>query len=121
MANRAGAVVKRDDGYVVATWEGLAGDGDDVGLKQSLGAVTGCTYQFLGTNGDDGAFQLEGSNNGTNWFILTDEAGDPISGKTAPSGGSFLARPIWIRPVQTEGEAMVTDVDCIVVGQRARS
>jgi hypothetical protein len=121
MATRTGTIVKRDDGYVVLTWEGLAGDGDDVGSGMSMGAVQGATYQFVGDPGDDGAFQMEGSNNGTDWFILTDEEGNAISSKTAPSGGSFLARPLMIRPAQTEGEAAVTDVDCIVVAQRARA
>ena len=121
MANRAGTLTVRNDGFVVAQWAAMTGDGDDVGLPVSLGPVAGATYQFIGTNGDDGAFSLQGSNDGTNWFVLTDEEGNAISSKTSPSGGSFRARPIYIRPLQTEGEAAVTSVTCIVVGQRVRA
>jgi hypothetical protein len=122
MATRNGNLTVDYDGSIIALWEGLAGDGDDVGSAIRMGPVLGLCVQFVGTNGNDGAFQLEGSNDGLTWGILHDLAGNAISSKTATSGVIPVAeRPLYYRPVQTEGEAAVTDVDCYLVGQRARS
>lgn len=122
MATRNGLLTFTNDGYAIALWEGLAGDGDDVGTAIRMGPVVGMNVQFVGTNGNDGAFTLQGSNDGVNWATLHDLGGNAISSKTPASGIiPVYERPLYIRPLQTEGEPAVTDVDCYVVGLRVRT
>lgn len=119
MATRTGAQTKRDDGFVITTWEGLAGDGDDVGSAMCMGMCDSLCVQAVGTMGNDGSFTVQGSNDGgVSWGSLHDYNGDVIALTVAGQMEVIAERPLAIRAFQTEGEAAVTDVDIIVVGQR---
>lgn len=122
MATRAVTLVKDEKGTVVATWAAMVDDGDDAGGSVSMGPISGLTWGIRGTNGNDGAFTLQGSVDNTNWGTCQDVAGNNLSAKTAPATGVtfFLVgnRLPYFRVVQTEGEPSVTTVVHTLSGQR---
>lgn len=120
MANRTPTLAKTPDGWLTVTWEGFAGDGDDVGLPVSLGAIkNGFCAQATGTWGDDGQVAIQGSNDGTNFSTLTDVAGNSAA-FTSNGLAQIAVVPKFVRVLQVEGEAAVTDVDVTITAQYFR-
>ena len=108
MATISGTMDSQGEGIVVATWAGMAGG--DVGSKMKLASFSDKTVQAIG---DATGVAIQGSNDGTNWFALTDPSGTTI----ALAGATFdmaLIRenPLYIRPSVTGG----SDTDVIIVG-----
>lgn len=58
-------------------WPVLA-NGDD-GVSIPFGQYTDKSVQVAGVFGAGGTLLLEGSNDGTNWAVLTDPQGNPLS------------------------------------------
>lgn len=83
------------------TWGPLA-NGDD-GAAVQYGAFTDRSVQFRGTFGTGGTVALEGSNDGTNWVVLTDPQGNTIS-KTAASIEAITEATRYVRPRVTAGD-----------------
>lgn len=65
------------EGYAkVATWGSLANGEAGVALEENLWADR--SVQVDGTFGVSGSVQLEGSNDGASWYVLTDGQGNPL-------------------------------------------
>lgn len=89
------------DHATLVTWTGLL-NGDD-GSPVNLSDFPDRTIQILGTFGTGGSVNFEGSNNNTNWEILTDPQGNAIT-KTAASMEFVTETPLWVRPRVTAGD-----------------
>lgn len=76
------------------------------------------TVQFDGTFGVGGSITLEGSNDGTNWFTLTDPQGNAIT-KTAAGLEVIEEGPRYIRPRVTAGDG-TTSLNCRLWARRNR-
>lgn len=87
--------------YVVA-WSGLL-NGDD-GAAIQFAEFADKSIQFSGTFGVGGSITLQGSNDGTNWFPLTDPQGNAIT-KTAAALEKVDEATAWVRPIVTAGDA----------------
>ena len=83
---------------VVVTWAAIpnGNQGDAAG-----GPWTGVYFYVMGTFGAGGSVQMEGSNDGTNWFILS-AAARTSTGPFAPLGAT--EHPKFIRPNVTAGD-----------------
>jgi len=85
----------------VATWAALANG--EAGTAVNLGQYADKSVQIRGTFGAAGSVQLEGSNDGTNYELLTDPQGNDIV-KTAADLEQVSENPLWIRPRCTAGD-----------------
>jgi hypothetical protein len=83
---------------IVATWAAIpnGNQGDGQG-----GPWVGVYFYVTGTFGVGGSVQMEGSNDGTNWFILSAPA-RTTAGAFAPLG--VTEHPKFIRPNVTAGD-----------------
>lgn len=92
----------------LVTWTGLL-NGDD-GTPVQLGAYSDRSVQFGGTFGAGGTIVLEGSNDGTTYFTLTDPQGSAISKGSASLEG--VVEPTrYVRPRVTAGDG-TTNLAC---------
>lgn len=82
-------------------WTGL--DSDDSGSPAQMADFPDKTVTITGTFGTGGAISIQGSNNNTNWFSLTDPQGNPIE-KTAAAMELITENPLYIRPLVTAGD-----------------
>ena len=85
----------------VFTWTTL--DSDDSGIPIEVVDYTDRTVTVTGTFGAAGSVTLQGSNDGTNWFALTDPQGNAIT-KTAAGMELVVEAPVYIRPLVTAGD-----------------
>ncbi len=83
------------------TWTEL--DSDDSGEAVSLVDYTDRTVAITGTFGVGGSITMQGSNDNTNWFALTDPQGNAIT-KTAAAMELMMEAPLYIRPLVTAGD-----------------
>ena len=118
MAVRAAKMVKTEHGYVVVTWEQLEENAGtkDTGAPVVVGPVDGLTVQATGNFDTDAVVQMQGSNNGTDWFSIG-------SGTLTAAAlvRTISERPLYIRPAITvDGAADASDIDIIMVGTRRR-
>jgi hypothetical protein len=88
-------------GVYLATWSGLASG--EIGEPQSGPKNADRSVQVDGTFGVGGSVSIEGSNDGTNWFTLTDQAGVALSFTTAGIR-SVLQASVYIRPKVAGGD-----------------
>jgi hypothetical protein len=86
---------------IMLTWGPLANG--DTGTPVDLPAHAGRTFQVTGTFGAGGSVNLEGSNVGSTFFILTDPQGNAIT-KTAAGGEEVIEAPKFVRPNVTAGD-----------------
>jgi hypothetical protein len=89
---------------LVVQWVGIT-NGDD-GVAVPFGYSPERTIQVFGSFGS-GTLHLEGSlepNNPTNWKVLTDPQGNPIS-LTSDSIETVMENTMWIRPRLVGGAA----------------
>lgn len=82
-------------------WTGLLNG--DTGAAVELVDFADKTVTITGTFGTGGTLVLQGSNDGTNWFSLTDPQANAIS-KTAAAMEIVLEAPRYIRPNVTAGD-----------------
>jgi hypothetical protein len=85
----------------VFTWTGL--DSDDSGIAIECVDYTDRTVTVTGTFGVAGSVTLQGSNDNTNWFALTDPQGNAIT-KTSAGMELVVEAPVYIRPLVTGGD-----------------
>ncbi len=83
------------------TWTPLLNG--DVGDAFELSGAPDKTVTITGTFGSGGSVTLQGSNDGTNWFALTDPQANAIT-KTAAAMEAVLENPRYIRPNVTAGD-----------------
>lgn len=77
---------------------------DDTGGAVDLIGYSDRSIQFTGTFGANGAIRIEGSNDGTNYKVLTDPQGNDIS-KTAAALEAITEITRFIRPFVSAGDA----------------
>lgn len=85
----------------VISWTGLL-NGDD-GTPIIMAGASIRSVQFVGTFGAGGTIIFEGSNDGTNYFTLTDPQGNAVS-KTAAGAEALEECTKYVRPRVTAGD-----------------
>lgn len=88
----------------VRTWGPLTttnADGDPISYASN--GMGGVTFQVNGTFGSGGTLVVEGSNNGTNWYTLNDQANSPVS-FSAAGLKTVRDQPLYIRPRLNGGD-----------------
>ena len=97
-----------DGSAILIKWEALVtGSLDGIGVPVAKWADK--TVQVIGTP-DTSTITMQGSNNNTDWFTLTDFSGTNIS-FTSPGGAAIAEAPLYIRPlVSSVGAATDWDV-----------
>lgn len=86
---------------VMVTWTGL--DADDSGSPVSLIDYPDMAVTIEGTFSVGGSCTLQGSNDGTNYYSLTDPQGNAIT-KTAGGIELVTEAPRYVRPLCTAGD-----------------
>lgn len=89
------------DGARSARWQWLSMGDDDEGSPVIVGERPDGSIQAEGTFAG-ATVTLEGSNDGVNWFTLTDDQGNPVT-FTAAGLNLFIPRPWKIRPTTSGG------------------
>lgn len=87
----------------VVLYEWLAVANGDTGAPIKTENFTDFTVTIEGTFGVGGSCTLKGSNDGTNYYALTDPQGNAIT-KTAAGIESVSELPYYIRPEVTAGD-----------------
>lgn len=104
-----------DDGSVLRiTWETLTTT-NDTGTAVSLPKYWDKTVTVTGTFGAGGTISIQGSNDGANWFDLTDFQGVDIE-LTAAGLKPIAENPLYIRPYVSAGDG-TTDLDVILIAR----
>lgn len=99
----------------LVTWTALA-NGDTGEPFQNTDYGAEATVTFEGTFGTGGTIKLRGSNDGTNYYDLTDPQGNAIS-KTAAGIELVAEAPLYIRPEVTAGDG-TTALQCRILFRR---
>lgn len=86
---------------VLISWTGLANG--DSGRPAELLDYSDMTATFEGTFGTGGSVTMEGSNDGSNFYPLTDPQGNALT-KTGAAMELILETPRYIRPRVTNGD-----------------
>ena len=117
MATRTSVITRisswADDSHVIS-WSGLL-NGDD-GSPIEMPGHSIRSIQFTGTFGTGGTIQIEGSNDGTNYVVLTDPQGNNVS-KTAAGIEAVVEVTRYIRPRVTAGDG-ATDLTASLLLRR---
>lgn len=116
MATRAIANSEITTRAILVTWTGLL-NGDD-GAPYEGGDWGDRTVQFAGTFGAGGTIVLEGSNDGTTYFTLTDPQSTAIS-KTAAGLEQVVELPRYMRPRVTAGDGSTSLVCTLYMVRRS--
>ena len=102
------------------TWAALTttnADGSPVGYASN--GMGGVTFQVTGTWGAGGALVIEGSNDGTTYFTLNDQANAPLT-LSANALKSVRDTPLWVRPRVTGGDG-TTSLTVVAAFQKLAS
>lgn len=116
MAERAVTVVPQMDRALYALWEGLLDDDTDTGKPVRVGGYTHLTFHVFGDFGTAGAITIQGSNDGTNWDELRDQAGNDAVLDTDDRVIRTFESPLYVRPAITAGSGTV-DLDVAMVAK----
>jgi hypothetical protein len=103
----------REAPYMVATWSALTTN--DNGDPVTSAAWTDRSVQVDGTFAT-ATVVLQGSNDGTNWFTLTDPLGNNIS-FTAAGLKQVLQAAVYMRPSVTSGTSPSINVRLLMTRQ----
>jgi len=119
MAERSASIEKietfKDDAHVI-TWTGLTNG--DTGSSIEMPGSSDRSIQFSGTFGAGGTIQAQGSNDGSNWIVLTDLQGNSIS-KTSASIEMITEVTRHIRVEVTAGDG-TTDLTATLLLKRVQ-
>lgn len=107
MATIANTTVINPDGVALVSW--LAVTESDTGRAAALARFPDRTVQVSGDFTSSGALVIEGSNDGTNYFTLTDPTGASLS-FTAAGMKLIVENPLYIRPRATAGSSVAMNV-----------
>lgn len=109
MATITGKLADINHGVVLASWDNMAAG--DIGTPAEMVTFGDKTAQAVG---DATGVAIQGSNDGTNWFPLTDAAGTTIALAGATNAMALVREnPRYVRPVATGGTS--TDVTIVAV------
>jgi hypothetical protein len=106
VADTTNAALTRISGGALVLWSGTLDTNGDVGSAVELGVRTPLSVQTDGTYGSGGTIVLEGSNDGSTWSILVNNAGANIS-CTAACVHGIRDRPRFIRPRISAGTGSI--------------
>lgn len=104
MATRIPTLADIPNSYGLAklvTWSALA-NGDDGTPLEALDFPGRC-FQVTGTFGTGGSVSIQGSNDGTNWAVLSDTQGNAMT-FTATKIEQCQDLPRYVRPAVTAGD-----------------
>ena len=107
----------RDDAHVIS-WANI-GTTDNVGSSEPVPGSHIKSVQFDGTFGAAATITLEGSNNGSNWVVLTDLQGNSIS-KTSAAIEGIQEHTRYVRPKLASGGDGSTAIDITLFVKRIR-
>jgi hypothetical protein len=107
MSTIAAHLVINPDNTMITSW--LAVTEADTGAAVSMARFPDRTVQVSGDFTTSGACVIEGSNDGTNYFTLTDPTGAALS-FTAAGMKLIVENPLYIRPRATAGTAVAMNV-----------
>lgn len=93
-------------------WEQLTTANTDGNAVNVSAAAVSITVQVIGTFGAT-SVGIQGSNDGTNWFVCKDQTGTAIA-ITSAGGVSLSDLPLYVRPLLTGGGG-TTDIDVIML------
>lgn len=117
MAERAATRANTNSQFsALFTWTGLLNG--DTGAAIELDDWGDRTIQFTGTFGTGGTIVLQGSNDNSNWFSLTDPQGNAIS-KTAAGMETVMETPRYTRVSVTAGDGS-TSLTAILFARRTQ-
>ena len=102
MATRANLSAWQSKRVLRTLWSGLL-NGDD-GSAESTSRLSDKTVQVNGTFGAGGSVTIQGSNDGINWFTLTEADGTTPATYTAAALAQLLENPLYVRPLVTAGD-----------------
>jgi hypothetical protein len=111
MAVKALSRSSQGGGVELITWAALANG--DTGEPLAMSQLPDKTVQLTGTLSTGGEMTLQGSNDNTNWFTLSDAGGTDIV-LTALDGVTVMENPLYVRPNITNGDGS-TDLTVILV------
>lgn len=119
MATRTAALTYAPNGNIngaLIVWSGLL-NGDDGSSVEGVDFADR-TVAVTGNFGTGGSVTLQGSNDNSNWFALTDPQGNAIT-KTAAGLEVIAEGPRYIKPAVTAGDG-ATDLTVTVWARRNR-
>lgn len=114
MAERAVVITSPGENSKLAVWTGLLNG--DTGQIISYPDYGDCTVTFEGTFGAGGSITLQGSNDGTNWYPVTDPQANAIT-KTSAAMEVAVDTPVYFRPNVTAGDG-TTSLQCRMLMRR---
>src|SRR3990167_8910225 len=95
-------------GCITLTWGALTA-ADLTAIAVKVAGLTDKSVQLQGTFAGSCAVALHGSNDGTNYHLLTDPQGNDIT-KTASDLEAVSEATLWIKPVMTAPDATTSVV-----------
>jgi hypothetical protein len=104
--------------HEVYTWTPLTTTNAD-GAPIAYAGAGGRTVQVNGTLGAGGTLIVEGSNDGTNWYQLSDLGGTAISFTAAGLKG-IREEPLYVRPRVTAGDGTTSLTAVLAVRRNYR-
>ena len=115
-------VVGVDQSYLqnhhIRTWSPLTTtNADGAPASYASNGMGGVTFQITGTWGSGGTVVVEGSNDGTTYFTLNDQANAAIS-VTANALKTVRDAPLWLRPRVTAGDG-TTSITVVAALQKS--
>lgn len=118
MATVTGTDSQYQMSHRLRTWSPLTttnADGNPINYASN--GMGGVTFQVSGTWGAGGALVIEGSNDGTNYFTLTDQANAALT-LSANALKTVRDTPLYIRPRVTGGDG-TTSLTVVAAMQKA--
>lgn len=91
------------DRVLIVTWPSLSQTGSDQGAPLEMPGFADRSVQVSGTFGSGGSVRIEGSNDGTNYAVLTDPQGNALD-ITAAKIEAIMELTRYIRPRVTAGD-----------------
>ena len=117
MATRAFVIVDQNTRSVTGQWSGLTQASLDDGTPVELPDYADRSIQVQGTIGAAGNLRVEGSNDGTNYVVLTDPQGTALTIVAAGVIEQIQEITRFIRPRITAGDG-TTNLVCTFYGAR---
>lgn len=117
MATRAFVIVDQNMRSVTGAWSGLTNATTDDGAPVEMPDYADRSIQVQGTIGAAGNLRIEGSNDGTNYVVLTDPQGTALNIVAAGVIEQIQEITRYIRPRITAGDG-TTSLVCTFYGAR---
>lgn len=117
MATRAAVMTNQDMRSVTVTWSGLTNASTDDGTPVEFADYADRSIQVQGTIGAGGNLRIEGSNDGTNYVVLTDPQGTALNFVAAGTLEQVQEMTRFLRPRITAGDG-TTNLTCTMYGAR---